>query len=678
MRAGLYLTASAIICILLFGVGSMNVAAADLPEGCYATLENDVLVIGNTRIRREFRWNKGHLISTSITDVATNRVLELEKQRPDFALGKLTDDVQSGSWTARTVESSIAPRQLQIEVTTSYETVDVRRVFRVYPDCPAIGCEYYVRTKSTPVPAFAPKDTMLQSLRLPGAHWRYSAIEFFDQTDGINNLVRETSGLAYTRPFELRGNLLIAENPVRDQAVFMVKEAPCSFVQLHYPGHDFLCSITEARVVGAGIEPEDLTVDQWIRIYGVATGICAARESSVLLSLRAYQKQLRRQLPERDEMIMMNTWGDRNRDARIGEQFVNDQVDACVRLGVTHLQIDDGWQQGLSRNSADNSGRLWDQWDEASWLPNAERFPNGFLPVVQHAKKQGVDLGLWFHPSNANDYEHWERDARIVINLYRRFGIRYFKIDGVKLPTKPAELNLRRFFDQILDETDGAVVFNLDATADNRAGYHYFYEYGNIFLENRYTDFARYYPHWTLRNLWMLSRYVPAEKLQIEFLNKWRNAAKYPANDPLAPSNVPWDYQFAITMMAQPLAWFEGSELPAAGFEIAPVIQAYRRHQADIHRGAILPIGDEPSGTSWTGFQSVLNPREGYLLVLREHNASDQAQLQLFELAGRTIRCEHLCGHGQDFTTTADEDGRITCSLPAPHSFALYRYTGVD
>ena len=38
-------------------------------------------------------------------------------------------------------------------------------------------------------------------------------------------------------------------------------------------------------------------------------------------------------------------------------------------------------------------------------------------------------------------------------------------------------------------------------------------------------------------------------------------------------------------------AWFEGSELPAAGFEIAPIIHAYRQHQADIHRGAILPIG---------------------------------------------------------------------------------------
>lgn len=68
-----------------------------------------------------------------------------------------------------------------------------------------------------------------------------------------------------------------------------------------------------------------------------------------------------------------------------------------------------------------------------------------------------------------------------------------------------------------------------------------FNEYGNVFLENRYTDWQNYYPYWTLRNLWMLSKYVPAERLQIEFLNKWRNAGKY-AGDRFAPANYGFGY----------------------------------------------------------------------------------------------------------------------------------------
>ena len=90
-----------------------------------------------------------------------------------------------------------------------------------------------------------------------------------------------------------------------------------------------------------------------------------------------------------------------------------------------------------------------------------------------------------------------------------------------------------------LELTDNQVVFDVDATANSRGGYHYLNKYGNIFLENRYTDWGKYYPHWTLRNLWQLSAYVPPELLQVEFLNKWRNPGKYPAGDSLAPAYIP-------------------------------------------------------------------------------------------------------------------------------------------
>jgi len=221
-------------------------------------------------------------------------------------------------------------------------------------------------------------------------------------------------------------------------------------------------------------------------------------------------------------------------------------------------------------------------------------------------------------------------------------------------------------------------VINLDATADNRTGYHYFFEYGNIYLENRYTDWGNYYPYWTLRSLWMLSKYVPAEKFQMEFLNTWRNAGKYGKDDPLAPARVPFGYAFAVTMMAQPLAFFEGTGLPEQAFEIAPFIKAYRQHQSRIHQGTILPIGSEPNGTSWTGFQSILNDKEGYLLIFREYNQTCRQEIKLYDLAGRKIQCQHICGQGKDFPAEVKSDNRVTFALPAPHSFGLYRYQVVE
>ena len=128
----------------------------------------------------------------------------------------------------------------------------------------------------------------------------------------------------------------------------------------------------------------------------------------------------------------------------------------------------------------------------------------------------------------------------------------------------------------MLEQTNYEVIFNLDATAGRRGGYHYMNEYGNIFLENRYTDWGNYYPYRTLRNLWMLSRYVPAEKMQIEFLNKWRNADKYDAADPFAPARYSFDYLFAITLAAQPLAWMEASNLPEEAYITASLLKKYQ------------------------------------------------------------------------------------------------------
>ena len=641
-------------------------------EDCYFRSNNGELVIGNSQIERTFVITDNSLRTASIR--GDDVQFTFSRRRPDLSLDSATNGSKHIEWEEAIVESTpITFAHLRLEVVESYSQVDVKRIFRVYPNCPAVGCDLYVRRTADAVPEFDPQKTILQALGLPGRHWRFSAAEFFDRTDSINNLVFETSCIGYTRPTSLRGNILLAKPLDQNGGLIFVKEAPCSFVQLHYPGFDFACSMSEVQVAGAGIGPGDVPRNEWVRIYGIAIGVCDGSELGFLTALRDYQKRLRRHVPERDDMIMMNTWGDRNRDARIGEDFVKEQVDACRRLGVSHLQIDDGWQQGLSKNSANSSGRLWDQWTLESWQPHGERFPNGFLPVVEYAAKRGVKLGLWFHPSNSDDYTSWKDDAAVVVDLYRKFGVRYFKVDGIKLPTKRSETNLRRFLDTVLEKTDSEVFFNLDATADNRGGYHYFYEYGNIFLENRYTDFGRYYPHWTLRNLWMLSKYVPPEKLQIEFLNKWRNLDKYQADDPLAPQRIPFDYQFAVTMAAQPLAWFEGSNLPQEAFQIAPLVKKYREVQADFHAGCILPIGDEPSGTGWTGFQSIRSDK-GHLLVFREWNNHPKMKLMTHLPAETSVRLTHILGAGESFVTTTDTDGRLEFALPERYSFSMYRY----
>ncbi len=660
-------------------------------EDCYVKLESDTLYIGNSLIERKFIWNKGNLMTHSITDKQNRQVWKCAKPSPDFWLPKQSQESMNPQWTTKTIEATaIVPGHTEVTITYIVDKLDIKRVYRIYPGCPAIACDTYLkgeaavvwrteRTNAADLKNVESLNTLshkneipvLDQISLPGRHWHISAVEFFDVTDRNNTLVRPYEALSYHEN-TYRGNLLFFENMEIGKGLFFLKEAPCSGVQLAYPGSDFIVGGGQVKTIGTGVETSDLKPGEWTRAYGIVTGVYAGNELNRLSALRAYQKNIRSLVPGRDEMLMMNTWGDRGQDKKVNEAFCLKELESAARLGITHFQIDDGWQAGKSANSAFGGSfkNIWSNPDY--WKPDPAKYPNGLTPVVQKGKELGIEVCLWFNPSFQNDYEDWQKDADAMAWLYKTYGIRTFKIDGLSIPNKLSETRVRQIFDKVLAETDNQAVFNLDATAGRRGGYFFFNEYGNVFLENRYTDWHNYYPFWTLRNLWMLTKYVPAEKLQIEFLNKWRNQQIY-QGEPFAPSVYSFDYLFAITMAAQPLAWMEGTGLPEEAFATKGLIDKYKTIQHEFHQGVILPIGDEPSGTSWTGFQSV-GEKGGFLIVFREKNPNSTCELDVYVDPGLTIECTPLIGAGKKIKQRVTASGIITVGLPAENSFAVYRY----
>ena len=577
--------------------------------------------------------------------------------------------------------------------------VDIRREYIIYDQVPAIACHTWLRLsagtgevaalnsrtgeenaadrkniEATADMAVKSSAAILDQLNFSGAHWHARAVEFSDVTDWNDNLVWERDIISY-RKNSYRGNLLFVRNGTDGNGFFWLKEAPSSAVQLAYGRGDFTADFGAFAVTGVGVEPKDLSRG-WVRAYSVVTGVFGEGELAALTALRRYQKQIRSPHDNRDEMVMMNTWGDRSQDTKVNEQFCLRELELAAKLGVTHFQIDDGWQEGKSPNSALAQGSFKDIWHNPDyWKPAKDKYPNGLDPIVERARELGIEVGLWFNPSVQNDFEAWEKDAEAVLDLYRRYGIKVFKIDGLTIVSKKGETNLRRFFDTVVERSNGDVLFNLDATASRRGGYHMFNEYGNIFLENRYTDWQNYYPYRTLRNIWQLSRYVPAERMQIEFLNKWRNAEKY-GDDPFAPAVYGFDYLLATTMAAQPLAWFEAQNLPGEAFAIAPLIADYKRVAPQFHNGVILPVGEEPSGRSWTGFQSLTSDTEGYLLLYREATPSDEGVIDTFLPEGARITLERVLGYGpRNDKQTVGRNGALRVTLPGRNTFALYKYT---
>ena len=126
-------------------------------------------------------------------------------------------------------------------------------------------------------------------------------------------------------------------------------------------------------------------------------------------------------------------------------------------------------------------------------------------------------------------------------------------------------------------------------------------------------------------------------------------------------------------MAAQPLAWLESQNLPAEAFATGETIKKYETIQHDFHTGYILPIGDEPSGRSWCGFQSIRDER-GYFIIYREDNQSNSYTMKTFLNEGELIGFTPVLGEGKAFRARVEEGGRVTFYLPQMNSYALYSY----
>lgn len=685
-KTGKQIVSSILFFVLLFTVYVSKGQSAS----CFATLKNDTLVIRNNMIEQKWLWNNGDILAYSIRDAGTGKIIFFEKPSPAFHIEGQPFQKNLKFEVSNIGKTLDAPAHLEVLVLGQYQSIALKRIFKIFPGTPAISCDYHLKytslfqqpevakkqvdgTEKAVFSESAAKGSYMAQYSLASMHWQVKAVSFKDATDINDNLVFEQQLIPYRVKEEIVGNLLFAHDLVSKSNFFILKEAPNGKSQLNYPGYDFAMSNKELSIPFSGF-PTGSKGEEWIKGYTITTGVGNSSQDG-LIALRTYLKNSINYDPSRYEMVMMNTWGDRGQDGKLSEPFILRELAAAEKLGISHFQIDDGWQQGLSSNSVNKDGNLWDSWTPQDWVPNKERFPNGLKEIIRSAKDKNIKMGLWFHPSNQDSYASWEADAKVVIDLYKTAGIQYFKIDGLKTPDKLAEENLTKFFNKVREATDGKVFFNLDLTAGIRGGYFSYRSVGNLFLENRYTDFVRYFPFHTMRNLWMLSKYFPPELLQVEFLNKWRNAEKYLPNDPFAPANYSFEYVFATTMAAQPLAWFEATGLPEEGMAISNAIKKYREIQADFHAGHIFPIGEEPSGRSWTGFQSVKGD-QGYFLVFREDNSSAMAEIKSFLAPDKKIVFTHILGEVQPggMEAVVSPESEVKFRLPKKNSYLLYKY----
>ena len=113
---------------------------------CRAMLEENTLNLENSRIRRTFDWNHGNLVSREIADKAACQTWTLTGSAPDCSFpGEAAEGTDGELRVTECPTTPIRPAHLQADVTMRLGGLEILRRFRIYPDCPAIACDFYLR-----------------------------------------------------------------------------------------------------------------------------------------------------------------------------------------------------------------------------------------------------------------------------------------------------------------------------------------------------------------------------------------------------------------------------------------------------------------------------------------------------------------------------------------------------
>jgi alpha-galactosidase len=649
------------------GSGSFLVAEEFKFETCHARWSETELVIGNTCIERKWNIQNGVLTATSFRDLkaGVEWIASPAEHATPTSVGESKTETRSVSISAHAGQlSPVGAESLVVDITVSgrqtfhyqFQISSGAAGIRIQPEAQGVlagETDHVLQLSNTEAAAQAPtgdetaavaanhRDTVeaLEDLTLTPEHLRFTQVTLADQTDNHNELVtgREWLLMPNEQAIVVRGDLFICENALSGAGLVFLKEAPLPDSRPEKSEWDAQVNAKSKRIRLAS------------QGYPVAVLAYSGGRNGRIEALQAYQRQVRGYAPARDGLFLSNTWGDRSRDARINEGFMLQEIQAGSRLGVDVIQIDDGWQKGHSINSASGGGVWLGFWaaDPHFWDVDRQRMPGGLEKLVNAAREKGMKFGLWYAPDSSQDFANWRRDADRILELWRTDGIEYFKLDSIKMTSPTAQANLRYLFERILGQSKGQIVMDLDVTAGVRPGYFGALEVGPIFVENRYTDFHRYWPHQTLRNLWQLAQYIDPLRLRMEFLNNERNTNLY-LHDPLAPAAYSPDCLFAMVMAASPLGWFETSNLSSPYSEsVARLARLWKQERSAWFAGTIIPVGDVPDGVSWTGFASVApDHRAGYLLMFRELSQHSEWSADLSMFAGARTRATVLAGGG--------------------------------
>ncbi|MDD3926332.1 MAG: alpha-galactosidase [bacterium] len=667
-------------------------------KDCRARWENDVVRIENDRILRVIA------VSDGLCHTVNFQYKEKEWTLPsddghDFSYTALLEDYNGCpvKLQCKGIEGEIISGNLYqhdclkvtIALYDAIQDLELNREYFIYPGIAAIGTRVVIKTavcpngynlidKNAPEIGFCDMENAVDILRLKDEQYRMRCVKFRGRTDYTNDLVSENAFVTGKDAGRrvMQGNLLFVQEINGDAGLFILQEAPSSSERRREGQGDFILQGNTVKSCGWGILPGEFDQDRFAGYLHI-TGCFSGNMDQGYLELRRYFDARFKMDMAKNTMIMANPWGGGGLhwQDNVGDGYIERELQACREMGIDYYQVDDGWQECRSLAELSLKNRSLGKQD---WAVRRDIFPEGFSVIAAAAKSCKTELCLWFAPSFNKRYRDWAEQAELLFDMYKKYGIRIFKIDAMFVNSREAEENLRKLFSTLRRRSDGDIYFNLDTTNGMRPGYFMFHEYGNIFLENRYHDrqgATQYLPWRTLANLWSLSRYLPTQRLQIEFPDIAKAKAENYTGSAY-PEDFSQEYVAAVSLFANPLFWGNPSECSLeTKAAIGRVMDLHKRYKSEIFAGNIFPVGSKPDGFSWSGFQSH-NPftRSGFVVVYRELSPKETHRFSLKFTDGCRINWQCLTHPEEEREICTGSGGSLTVHLTEKNSFCLYRY----
>ncbi|MFZ4545094.1 MAG: alpha-galactosidase, partial [Saprospiraceae bacterium] len=119
-------------------------------SGCKVVLKNDTLSIENSLIKRCWKWNNGNLISLSLGNQKSGNIWKTNSRQVDLFLPSETTSAANS-----TIKTELIPDSYQfvkhVRTTIEYSlgNLQIRKVVKIYPDCPAIATEIFYKGKAS-------------------------------------------------------------------------------------------------------------------------------------------------------------------------------------------------------------------------------------------------------------------------------------------------------------------------------------------------------------------------------------------------------------------------------------------------------------------------------------------------------------------------------------------------